>query len=115
MPRPFLTGGWKRRSYFAVLVVIVLSAADYIAGVNSDAMASAREALQGSRALQQRIGSLRSVDLHWLGGFRRKSASAGSEATLKLSITGAKGKEDMVVDLQEIGGHWTVLRTSTPI
>lgn len=115
MPRPLLAGGWKWWSCFLVLLVVILSAADYIAGVNSDAMASARESLKGSSILQRRIGSIRSVDLRWLWGFREKSAYAGNKATLNLSITGSDGKEEMVVDMLEVDGRWIVVRTSTPI
>lgn len=115
MPRPLITGRWQRWVYFVAVLVVSLSAADYIFGANSDAMTIARETLQGSNALQQRIGSVRSVDLRWLWAFRVRSAYAGSKATLKLSIAGAKGSEDMVVDLQEIDGHWRVIRTSSSI
>src|SRR5437868_5523057 len=80
--------GWKRWTSFVVLLFVVLSGIDYFAGINSGAMSFARETLQGSRVLQQRVGSVRSVDLDWLWGFREKSTSSGTEATLFLSITG---------------------------
>lgn len=115
MPRPQLAGKWKWWICFLVLLIVILSAADYIAGVNSDAMASARESLMGSSNLQRRIGSIRSVELRWLWGFRVKSAYAGDKATLNLSIAGSGGEEEIVVDMQEVGGRWIVVRTSAPI
>lgn len=114
MPRALLIG-WKRWAGFVALLVFVLSAADYLFGTKSDAMSFAREKLQGSSVLQQRVGKLQSVDLDWLWGFRQKSGFAGTKATLYLSITGTAGKEHIVMDLQETDGQWHVVRASTPI
>lgn len=114
MPRTLLSG-WKRWACFVALLVVVLSAADYLFGTHSDAMSFARETLQGSSALRQRIGPVRSVDLDWLWGFRQKSGFSGNKATLYLSATGSAGKEHIVMDLQEIDGRWHVIRASTPI
>ncbi len=114
MPRTLLIG-WKRWAGFVALLVVILSAADYVFGANSDAMSCARESLQGSSVLQQRVGKLRSVDLDWLWGFRQKSGFAGTKATLNLSVTGTTGKEHIVVDLQEIAGQWHVIRASAPL
>lgn len=114
MPRALLTG-WKRWVWFVGLLVVSLTIADYVAGINSDAMPFARKTLQESSILHRRIGPLRSVDLRWLWGFREKSGFAGDKATLYLSVTGTTGKERIVMDLQEVGGHWHVIRSSTPI
>lgn len=114
MPRALLRG-WKRWLCFVALLVVSLSTVDYVAGINSDAMSFARKTLQESSVLQRRIGSLRSVDLRWLWGFREKSGFAGARATLYLSIEGSTGKERIVMDLQEVDGHWRVIRTSLPI
>lgn len=114
MPRSLLRG-WKRWACFVAALAITLTIVDYLAGINSDAMSFARNTLQESSVLQRRIGSLRSVDLRWLWGFREKSGFAGDKATLYLSVTGTTGKERIVMDLQDIGGQWRVIRSSTPI
>src|SRR5262245_49744626 len=109
------TGKWKRWSYFVAVLLVLLSVVDYVIGVNSGALAAARQELQNSNALQRRIGPIHSVNLRWLWGYRETSQYGGDTAQLRLSIAGTQGKEDMIVDMQEIGGHWTVICTSTPI
>jgi len=114
MPRTLLIG-WKRWVGFAALLVVILSAVDYVFGVNSDAMSVARETLRASSVLQRRVGPVRSVDLDWLWGFTERSRFDGSTATVHVSITGTTGKEHIVMDLREIDGQWHVIHSSAPI
>jgi hypothetical protein len=114
MPRT-LVSNWKRWASFVVLLPITLSALDYLYGTHSDAMLFARVTLQGSIALRQRVGAVHSVDLDWLWGFREKSGFGGAKATLHLSATGSRGKEHIVMDLQEIDGSWHLIHASRPI
>ncbi len=115
MQGTFLTKKWVRKAFVVASLVAVMSIVDYVWGVNSDALLSAREALQGSIELQKRVGQVQSIDLDWLWGFRRKSGSAGANATVHVTVTGTSGREHMVVDLQEIGGRWVVVSTSARI
>lgn len=113
MPRAL--SGWRRWALFASILVVVLSALDYLYGVNSDAMAFARESLQSSESIRRQVGPVKSVELGWLWGFRQKSGFRGPRATLHLSVAGPLGKVHVIMEVQEIDGQWRVIHTSTPM
>jgi hypothetical protein len=100
---------------FGVALFILMTALDYVVGVNSDAMGYARQVVIQSNLLPGQIGTVKRVDLNWFWGFRRKSGFSVTRAELSLRAIGARGAVPLVVQLERRSDTWHVVSSSIPL
>lgn len=114
MSRPLLER-MRRSALFCVILVCLMTALDYVVGVNSDAMSYAKEVVTQSHELPQRIGTVESVGLRKFWGFKRKSGFSTTRVELSLRVSGSAGSTNVAVQLEERNGSWRVVSSSVPL
>ena len=97
------------------LLLATLTVADYVFGRNSDSLAFATHLVSNSPAIQRVTGDVLAVRLHWFWGFEYQSGFGNSTSSLDLHVAGAKASLDLSLDLKQVNGEWTVVRSTVPL
>jgi hypothetical protein len=107
---------WARRTaILSVGLLGLLTVVDYVAGVNSDALAFATPHIQESSALQNRLGRITSVRLRPLWGFKYKSGFANDSVQLSLRVEGTQAATDLQLKLEGQDDDWRIVESSLPL
>jgi hypothetical protein len=105
----------RRTALFTVGLLVVVTVADYVVGVNSDAMTFARARVTESAALKQDLGEITEVRLRPFWGFRNKSGFAIDRTELALRVEGTRAATDLHLTLEGKDDSWRILESSLPL
>jgi hypothetical protein len=95
-------------------LLLAMTVASHLIGINSAAMTVAEEVLRRSETVGQRVGDVQSIRLQFWG-FSLHSEFGGDRAELDLIVEGSTGATDVTMWMQEVDGRWTVVDASIPL
>jgi hypothetical protein len=105
----------RRTAIFAAGLFVVMTVADYVVGVNSDAMSFARARVTESVVLKQDLGEITEVRLRRFWGFRNSSGFARDQTELALRVEGTRAATYLQLTLEGKDDSWRILESSLPL
>ena len=99
-----------------VPVVVAAFAAFYIGlyfwGTHSEGYQFLDQAVRKSSVIQQRVGTVESVRMSFLGGYRERFVDSNKWTTMTLNVNGNKGNVTVKAGAKKINGVWSVSEAS---
>jgi hypothetical protein len=105
----------RRTALLTVGLFVVMTVANYVIGVNSDAMSFARARVTESAVLKQDLGEIRDVRLRRFWGFQNRSGFARDRTKLALRVEGTRAVTDLQLTLEGKEDSWRILESSLPL
>ena len=84
----------------------------YFWGTHSEGYRFLDQAVRGSPLIQQRVGTVQSVKMSFLGGYREKFVDSDRRETMTLNIAGSKGSVTVKATAKRANGTWSVSEAS---
>lgn len=84
----------------------------YLWGMHSEGYQFLNQAVRKSTEIQRRVGSVQSVRISFMGGYRERFVDSDRRVTMSLNVVGDKGSVTIDAAAKKANGVWSVSKAS---